>query len=234
MWADDHLDKKTIKDIEMFHNAATYYVPKGVKATLVKFGVSVCRVNEMGWWDKKLLDEEDVGAEDSFSILCAKLGQVDYFSETGLSEKDSMGNIDVMTVASSISPHRLRVICTPAQHNSGRSLCKMDKTLWVTWCLEYTLPDRSLWRCFFGGDTGYQAQPNGPVCPIFKGAYSTRGRRMQCDRQHADQAVNRDCAAVRPTRFGVSSHRTRLCPPISLVHSSTQLWRFASRLGSAL
>lgn len=207
----------------MFHNAVIYYVPKGVKAILVKFGVSVCRVNEMGWWDEKLLEEESVGSRDSFSILCAKVGQVDNFSGTGLLEKGSMENIDVMAVASSISPHHLRVICTPALHNSGRSLCQMDKTLWATWYLEYTLPNRSLWRCFFGGDTGYQAQPNGPVCPIFKGAYSARECSMQCDRPQADEAMNRDCAAVRPTRLGASSHRTRLGPPISLVHSSTHL-----------
>lgn len=188
----------------MFHNAVIYYVPKGVKAILVKFGVSVCRVNEMGWWDEKLFEEESVGSKDSFSILCAKVGQVDNFSETGLLEKGSMENIDVMTVASSISPHHLRVICTPALHNSGRSLCQMDKTLWATWYLEYTLPNRSLWRCFFGGDTGYQAQPNGPVCPIFKEIAQRYGPPDLALLPIAQGSVLPYHSSILPLTFGVS------------------------------
>jgi L-ascorbate metabolism protein UlaG (beta-lactamase superfamily) len=59
--------------------------------------------------------------------------------------------------------------CTPAQHNSGRGLHGQNRTLWASWYLTCPLPGGDSFKIYFGGDTGYQSVPNGPVCPIFKG-----------------------------------------------------------------
>jgi L-ascorbate metabolism protein UlaG (beta-lactamase superfamily) len=65
------------------------------------------------------------------------------------------------------------LICTPAQHRSGRSPWSFDSTLWCSWTL--VSPTK---RLFFAGDTGYCAVHSDdqfshhdaphPPCPAFK------------------------------------------------------------------
>ncbi|WVQ69007.1 uncharacterized protein L199_007219 [Kwoniella botswanensis] len=75
------------------------------------------------------------------------------------------------TVASSSTNKRvddtLKIVCCPAQHNSGRKLFGKNKTLWCTWWIEYDMPNSQRWKCFFGGDTGYKSIIDGPTCPAF-------------------------------------------------------------------
>ncbi|KAI9487343.1 MAG: beta-lactamase superfamily domain-containing protein [Benjaminiella poitrasii] len=79
----------------------------------------------------------------------------------------------------------IKLTCTPAQHQSGRTLFDKDKTLWSSWCVE-ALDERGNatdGKVFFGGDTGYRAIPADtkpeseydyeyldtlPHCPAFK------------------------------------------------------------------
>lgn len=67
-----------------------------------------------------------------------------------------------------------RVVCTPCQHFSGRSLTDRNSTLWSSWCVLGTRR-----RFYFAGDTGYRSVPRGPAlsraaedalprCPAFK------------------------------------------------------------------
>ncbi|KAH7076728.1 beta-lactamase superfamily domain-containing protein [Paraphoma chrysanthemicola] len=67
----------------------------------------------------------------------------------------------------------VELICTPAQHRSGRAPWSFDSTLWCSWTL--VAPTK---RLFFAGDTGYCAvhaddqfshhdAPH-PPCPAFK------------------------------------------------------------------
>ncbi|SCV68886.1 BQ2448_1007 [Microbotryum intermedium] len=67
---------------------------------------------------------------------------------------------------------KLRVVCTPCQHFTGRSSFDRNATLWASWAI---VAQRS--RVWFGGDTGYKAVPRGvkpedeeglPTCPVFK------------------------------------------------------------------
>ena len=44
----------------------------------------------------------------------------------------------------------IRFACTPAQHNSGRGVCK-NKTLWASWYLEIVSSDHPSLKVFFGG-----------------------------------------------------------------------------------
>ncbi|CAE7203059.1 hypothetical protein P3342_011011 [Pyrenophora teres f. teres] len=71
------------------------------------------------------------------------------------------------------------LICTPAQHRSGRAPWNFDGTLWCSWIIkEPSSSSLSGKRLFFAGDTGYchvnsddqfshHAAPH-PPCPAFK------------------------------------------------------------------
>ncbi|KAF9463963.1 beta-lactamase superfamily domain-containing protein [Collybia nuda] len=54
----------------------------------------------------------------------------------------------------------IEVVCTPAQHNSGRGLRDQCKTLWASWVVR-----RASTSLYHAGDTGY-ATASGP-CPAF-------------------------------------------------------------------
>ncbi|WFD29449.1 N-acetylphosphatidylethanolamine-hydrolyzing phospholipase D [Malassezia sp. CBS 17886] len=80
---------------------------------------------------------------------------------------------------------RLRIVCTPAQHGSGRTGTDACKTLWASWMLEHALACGDVYRVFFGGDSGFRLQPGRgggartpdarayPACPAFE-AIATR------------------------------------------------------------
>ncbi|KAF9052416.1 Metallo-hydrolase/oxidoreductase [Hymenopellis radicata] len=57
-------------------------------------------------------------------------------------------------------PDGVQVICTPAQHNSGRGIHDQRKTLWASWIVRRTSAS-----VYHAGDTGY-ATASGP-CPAF-------------------------------------------------------------------
>ncbi|KAH9843439.1 N-acyl-phosphatidylethanolamine-hydrolyzing phospholipase D [Teratosphaeria destructans] len=62
----------------------------------------------------------------------------------------------------------LKITCTPAQHNSGRSgPADADTTLWSSWYIEHGLPSGMTHRVYFAGDTGYQFHdsPSWPPAP---------------------------------------------------------------------
>lgn len=79
----------------------------------------------------------------------------------------------------------LRVVCTPAQHGSGRVPGGKDSTLWCSWMVETITPAKATpggdvfskqdrWRAFFAGDTGLRrhgekaTNRKSPVCPAFE------------------------------------------------------------------
>ncbi|EOA88860.1 uncharacterized protein SETTUDRAFT_160036 [Exserohilum turcica Et28A] len=70
----------------------------------------------------------------------------------------------------------VHLICTPAQHQSGRAPWNFDSTLWCSWVVQEPLPAGK--KLFFAGDTGYCSvtsddhyshhdAPHAP-CPAFK------------------------------------------------------------------
>ncbi|KAF9300858.1 hypothetical protein BGZ74_007414 [Mortierella antarctica] len=70
----------------------------------------------------------------------------------------------------------IKILCTPCQHFTGRSIHDHYKTLWASWVVE-TKPKeegQKPVKIFFGGDTGYRSVPDGkdedemPHCPAFK------------------------------------------------------------------
>ncbi|CAO1616091.1 unnamed protein product [Sympodiomycopsis kandeliae] len=86
----------------------------------------------------------------------------------------------------------LRIICTPAQHGSGRVPGGKDSTLWCSWMVETITPAKASadaesysrqdrWRAFFAGDTGLRrhgekfTNRKSPVCPAFEEAAKRYG-----------------------------------------------------------
>jgi N-acyl-phosphatidylethanolamine-hydrolysing phospholipase D len=68
----------------------------------------------------------------------------------------------------------IRIICTPAQHGSGRYGFDASRSLWSSWTIEYTHTSKQKpFRVFFGGDTGFQFHSSSPqathypTCPAF-------------------------------------------------------------------
>ncbi|EMD94178.1 hypothetical protein COCC4DRAFT_190541 [Bipolaris maydis ATCC 48331] len=99
-------------------------------------------------------------------ITADQVEELDWWNGVTLS-KQGVGSVDV--------------ICTPAQHRSGRAPWNFDATLWCSWVLReassssHPAPPKSL---FFAGDTGYchvnsddqyshHDAPH-PPCPAFK------------------------------------------------------------------
>lgn len=74
------------------------------------------------------------------------LGLLKWFNSMGIS------NVVELDWWESTSFKNLSIICTPAQHFSGRGLFDRNKTLWSSWAI---LGDKN--RFWFGGDTGYSS-----------------------------------------------------------------------------
>ncbi|WVF70018.1 hypothetical protein IAT40_004804 [Kwoniella sp. CBS 6097] len=85
----DHLDKKSIQDIERYHgHTVQYFVPTGVKRIMIRFGVPACKVHELAWW-------EDV----TLTLSPANIGVARGGISTG-----AQGNEEAEPVQSPISP----------------------------------------------------------------------------------------------------------------------------------
>ncbi|KAJ7147864.1 beta-lactamase superfamily domain-containing protein [Mycena crocata] len=65
----------------------------------------------------------------------------------------------------------VNLVCTPAQHQSGRTPWDKYATLWCSWVLEDKAEDE-VKRLFFAGDTGYRTIPsNDPMSPTELAAF---------------------------------------------------------------
>jgi len=91
-------------------------------------------VIELGWWEESSIPS--FSPEHLFApALKAYRSEESIF--TNDEEKEEMD--------------QLRIICCPAQHNSGRILFRRNKTLWATWLIRYRMPNGQTFQCFFGG-----------------------------------------------------------------------------------
>ncbi|KAI0279568.1 beta-lactamase superfamily domain-containing protein [Russula aff. rugulosa BPL654] len=100
------------------------------------------------------------------------LGNKAWFEETGIpasqiTELDWWDEFTLTTLPG--SDQKLKFICTPAQHRSGRTFMDTCTTLWASWVVQQALPDTNggdRTSVYFTGDSGYM-MTSGP-CPIFK------------------------------------------------------------------
>ncbi|KAH9996334.1 beta-lactamase superfamily domain-containing protein [Russula vinacea] len=100
------------------------------------------------------------------------LGNKTWLEETGIpasqvTELDWWDELTLFTQRG--SNQKLKFVCTPAQHRSGRGFMDFCTTLWASWVVEQALPntdegDRA--SVYFAGDSGYMST-SGP-CPCFE------------------------------------------------------------------
>ena len=94
-------------------------------------------------------------------IEAAQVTEMDWWDGITLSQ-EGVGSVDL--------------VCTPAQHRSGRAPWNFGRTLWCSWVVKEPSPSGK--RLFFAGDTGYcsvtsddqfshEEAPH-PPCPAFK------------------------------------------------------------------
>ncbi|SPO23593.1 related to FMP30 - mitochondrial inner membrane protein with a role in maintaining mitochondrial morphology [Ustilago trichophora] len=100
----------------------------------------------------------------NLSIPSERVTELDWWDEIHLTQPGSEAN------------KVLRVVCTPAQHGSGRYGVDANCALWSSWFLEHpgTKVDPTPSRIFFGGDTGCQFHgrsfPPAPLRPAENGS----------------------------------------------------------------
>jgi L-ascorbate metabolism protein UlaG (beta-lactamase superfamily) len=159
---DDHLDKRSIVDIEHHFPGVRYVCPSGLARWFVKLGIDAKRVTELGWWEAMdiaspltSVKESEDGDDQVQSALAER-------PEAVISPKDSSETLvpspttinPTSSTSTKVAQRRIRLVCCPAQHNSGRGLLSRNKTLWASWYLIHeglgTDKDRNT-RVYFGG-----------------------------------------------------------------------------------
>ncbi|KAG0211761.1 hypothetical protein BGX33_004103 [Mortierella sp. NVP41] len=112
--------------------------------------------------------------KDHKPFFYVPLGNKAWFHSIGI--KDKVTEWDAHEHSFHDDKSGIKVLCTPCQHFTGRSLTDHYKTLWASWVIE-TIPkttEEKPVKVFFGGDTGYRYVPKGadenamPHCPAFK------------------------------------------------------------------
>ncbi|CAD6939553.1 unnamed protein product [Tilletia controversa] len=87
----------------------------------------------------------------------------------------------------------LRIICTPAQHQSGRYAVDACSALWSSWVVEYHHSEgedkeRRCFRTFFGGDTGYRFHDTIAAAEREAEAKANQQKRKEAHRKKKQQA----------------------------------------------
>lgn len=153
---------------------------------------------------KKKKKSKGLKRATGLKVLCG-LGNVGFFKDIGFQEDEviecdwwdevSLRSAEHKAIKAthfsassppqpSQSPPALRIVCTPAQHGSGRSASDQNVTLWASWLLIHgeastasggAKDEASGFRVFFAGDTGLRAHNSSrkrrshfPTCPAFE------------------------------------------------------------------
>lgn len=95
----DHLDYGSVQKLK--DKVGMFYVPLGLSAHLVKWGVAAEKIKELDWWQTAQFDH-------------------------------------------------IQLVCTPANHFSGRGLFDRGTTLWASWVIKGANEN-----IYFSGDGGY-------------------------------------------------------------------------------
>jgi len=146
----DHLDRPTIKEIfrEKKNKKCQIICPMGVKKWFRRklFRIPSVQIHEADWWDD--------------------------FELSRLPKDFNIKDTDLLEKAIANAHQKIVLSCVPCQHNSGRSIFDLNKTLWCGWVVK----DQK-YSIYHAGDTGYRSTPNKfpeeelekfPYCPAFK------------------------------------------------------------------
>lgn len=156
----------------------------------VRFTPPPCLIDELPDVDAVIIshDHYDHLDSDTLKKLNAKAnGDLRFFCGLGVKpvltslnigiNPDQITELDWWNGITLQTPHggSIDLICTPAQHRSGRTPWAFDSTLWCSWILSEPHPSGK--KLFFAGDTGYchvtsdtqfnhHSAPHAP-CPAF-------------------------------------------------------------------
>ncbi|CAO1619271.1 unnamed protein product [Parajaminaea phylloscopi] len=184
----DHLDADTVSSLWQANRQHIRFVlPLGNASWMESLLGPECidRVTEMDWWD-----EATFWGPGSSARPAAGTDQVDtllpsFEHQAQIDEgEDEAGNKSRQAPAHTFdipdSDH-LRVICTPAQHGSGRFGFDGGRSLWASYTLLYQQGSSESpaqpFHLYFAGDTGYRLRPPNadvsqlmqqPACPAFQ------------------------------------------------------------------
>ena len=167
----DHLDYNTIVALwERFYDTIQFFVPLGNKKWFIHDspGVAPEHVTEMDWWDEAHIFPHSVAVRDP-SEPSSRSGA------STVSERGSTSGTPGTPASSAYVP--LRIVCTPAQHGSGRTATDAGRTLWSSWMLEHRTGDKpeDAYRVFFGGDSGYRFHDSDDRCEDTYGCADEEG-----------------------------------------------------------
>lgn len=156
----DHLDFNTIVALwERFYDTIHFFVPLGNKKWFVQDspGVAPERVTEMDWWDEAHIFPRRRATWEAPESSARS-------SASTVSERGSTPSYPNTPASHAYVP--LRIVCTPAQHGSGRTATDAGRTLWSSWMLEHRTGDKpeDVYRVFFGGDSGYRFHDGDDRC----------------------------------------------------------------------
>ncbi|GHJ86365.1 hypothetical protein NliqN6_2767 [Naganishia liquefaciens] len=198
----DHLDYDSIIRLYRANDTTIqFFVPLGVKAWFLACGIPERQVTEMDWHQEAVvrLPTEDAprqryrdagyppyargsmpGGYDSTSDDDeGELLGAEAYEDSPEGEPDSGEQAEPVRY----EPMSLKVVCTPAQHRSGRGLFDQMKTLWASWIVgvvdqaearEQGFGKGEPFKLFFGGDTGYRYagvdkhERDRYICPAFE------------------------------------------------------------------
>lgn len=179
----------------------------------IRFTEAPCHVDELPPIDIILLSHDHYDHSDVDSLkqirrrrgnavhIFAGLGNKEWLCSSAGFKKSQVSELDwwdeaILTSSDShpqprdVARAALRIICTPAQHGSGRVPGGKDSTLWCSWVVEQISPaeagrdgdltgnnnaaEQRRWRAFFAGDTGLRrhgekvTNRRSPLCPAFQ------------------------------------------------------------------
>ena len=151
----DHLDYDTIKELWAANrDRIRFVVPLGNKDWFVGANAAGDDVlqptsttaSSSSW--SLAPSVTNAATTSNLSIPPERVTELDWWDEVQLTQPSQSGG----------SSKALRVICTPAQHGSGRYGVDANCALWSSWFLEHpgTKSNPTPSRIFFGGDTGCQ------------------------------------------------------------------------------
>lgn len=127
----DHLDYDTIKQLwELNKDRVRFVVPLGNKNWFIGKG----QIEVAG-------SAIDAAPTSALGIPEDRVTELDWWDEVCVSGKEA--------------DDKLRIVCTPAQHGSGRYGVDTNCALWSSWFVEHVAGAKST-KIFFGGDTGCQ------------------------------------------------------------------------------
>ncbi|KAN0060083.1 hypothetical protein ACQY0O_008056 [Thecaphora frezii] len=171
----DHLDALTMKALARQRGRKVHaFVGLGLKERIVDFGWAAEQVSELDWWDSAVLQVHGPKVANVFSNSASTILAT---------AEDKVGESRLVSqIRQGVA--KLRIVCTPAQHGSGRGGDK-DQTLWCSWTVEWIPPQQrahpstehavnATFRAFFAGDTGLKYHKDSvekrnqyPPCPAF-------------------------------------------------------------------